>query len=292
MDVTPATPDLPRDPNAMLLSETAIIYASTEGHDLELDIDYYDDVPRPTLLYIHGGGWMDGNKELDYLKEFAAHYNAAGFNTIRIDYRKAWDATLPGMIDDCRAALHWAFENAEQYNIDTGEVVVSGESAGGHLALMTGLISDDAPFAVSPGYPERSPAMRVAAIVNFFGITDVNSYLEHNVEAYPPGHEWHSPLDEQQARFLGPGQIEEQLALGDLVSPVSHLTAQSPPVYTLHGDSDPTVPYWMATRLNETAESVGAEHNLVTMVGGAHSVDDTNARLPHVIACLATHDIE
>ena len=92
---------------------------------------------------------------------------------MNVEYRLTRVARAPAAVEDCRCALRWVFENAEKYSFDTERIIVSGQSAGGHLALMTGMAASEESFDRNcPGRP-----VKVAAIVNWFGITDVGDLL-------------------------------------------------------------------------------------------------------------------
>src|ERR1044071_4458007 len=93
--------------------------------------------PTPTVVFFQGGGWTGGAKEggtfgfLPYLD--------MGWAVVNVEYRTTAVALAPAAVEDARCALRWVYRNAKQYNFDTNRIVVSGQSAGGHLALMTGL---------------------------------------------------------------------------------------------------------------------------------------------------------
>ena len=72
----------------------------------------------PTLLYIHGGGWVGGVKETHFL-DFLP-YLEMGFAVVNVEYRMGRVALAPGAVEDCRCALRWVLNNAEEYGIDTG----------------------------------------------------------------------------------------------------------------------------------------------------------------------------
>ena len=81
----------------------------------------------------------EGTKESTLL--YGLPYMAHGMNFINVEYRMAPESLAPAAVEDCRCALHWAYDHAQDYGIDTSKIVVSGHSAGGHLALMTGLLT-------------------------------------------------------------------------------------------------------------------------------------------------------
>jgi acetyl esterase/lipase len=63
-----------------------------------------------------------------------------GMNVVNVEYRLASIALAPAAVEDCRCALRWVIQHAKEYGIDANRIVVSGESSGGHLALMTGML--------------------------------------------------------------------------------------------------------------------------------------------------------
>jgi acetyl esterase/lipase len=152
-----------------------VTYVTASGLDAKLDlyVTRTPAVPRPTLVFIHGGGWVQGNKETVAIG--FASYLQMGLNVVNVEYRLAPVATAPAAVEDCRCALRWVIQNAKQYGIDVNRIVVAGGSAGGHLALTTGLV------AASAGLDRQCPGpdnLKVAAIVNWYGISDVNELLD------------------------------------------------------------------------------------------------------------------
>src|SRR5438132_4755489 len=159
-----------------------ITYLTASNYEAKLDVYARSDVttPQPTMIWIHGGGWTGGNKEGATFSLLP--YMEMGWNVVNVEYRLAKVSLAPAAVEDCLCALRWVIRNAKQYNVDTTKIVVSGGSAGGHLALTTGLIP------ASAGLDRQCPGtdeLKVAAIVNWFGITDVADLLDGpNVRAY------------------------------------------------------------------------------------------------------------
>src|SRR5262245_24210875 len=100
--------------------------------------------PTPTVIFIHGGGWVQGTKEGSMLR--ALPYIAMGYSVVNVEYRLANVSLAPAAIEDCRCALRWVVAHAKDYNIDPDRLIVAGESAGGHLAMKTGMIPSSAGF--------------------------------------------------------------------------------------------------------------------------------------------------
>src|SRR5512138_1666178 len=116
-----------------------VTYLTTSNTALKLDV--YEPLgatrPTPTLVYTHGGGWGAGSKEGSSLTFLP--YLQMRWSVVNVEYRFASTALAPAAVEDSLCALRWVFRNAKQYNFDVSRVVTSGESSGGHLALMNGM---------------------------------------------------------------------------------------------------------------------------------------------------------
>ena len=114
------------------------------GYDIPVRI-YRPSAPaerRPALLYIHGGGYVIGDPELN-AAECANYALSAGCVVVAPSYRLAPEHKFPAAIDDCYATLLWMSANAARLGIDPGRIAVLGESAGGGLTAATCLRARD-----------------------------------------------------------------------------------------------------------------------------------------------------
>jgi acetyl esterase/lipase len=194
--------------------------------------------PQPTVIFIHGGGWIGGTKEGGI--GFLLPYIAMGWNA-------------PAAVEDCLCALRWIAANAKQYQIDLNRLVATGDSAGGHLSLTTGMIPANAEVdSLCPG----PPLPRVAAVVDFYGISDVNDLLD-GANQRPWAVDW---LDDS------PNQED----IAKRASPLEYVRAGLPPIMMVHGDADPTVPYQHSVRLKAALDKAGVANELSTVPGGHH----------------------
>jgi len=239
-----------------------VVYGEANNVPLRLDVITQGSPtqPRPTLIYFHGGGWLEGTKESTLL--YMLPYLALGMNTVNVEYRMAPESLAPAAIEDSRCALHWVYDHAAQYGFDTSKIVVSGHSAGGHLALMTGLLRPDDGFDNSCRRLSdewREPTIhdvKVAAIINFFGPTDLARLVE-------------GPTTRNFAvRWFGGLPDRQQLA--KRVSPVTYARSGAPPTLTIMGDKDPIVPFAQAVELHEALDKDGVPNQLLTIKGGGH----------------------
>ncbi len=94
-------------------------------------------------MNFHGGGWVAGSRDVDTLRLLP--YMQMGFAVVNVEYRMAKTALAPAAVEDTLCALQWLGRNAKQFNLDLSKVVLTGGSAGGHLALATAMIPADSP---------------------------------------------------------------------------------------------------------------------------------------------------
>lgn len=230
-----------------------IVYHTANNWDAKLDV--YTPVapgPHPTVLHIHGGGWVGGTRESVELR--ALPYLEMGFAVVNVSYRLARVSEAPAAVEDCRCALRWIVNNAKEYGLDPNRIIVMGYSAGGHLALTTGMLTPAAGFdrQCTAGQQEA----KAAAIVNWYGIADVVDLLEGaNSRSYAVG-------------WLGSRPDRAEVA--KRVSPMSHIRKDLPPILTIHGDADPVVPYKHGQGLHAALQKAGATSELMTIPNGKH----------------------
>ena len=238
-----------------------IVYHVANNHEntLDLYLPTNADGPTPVLISIHGGGWVAGTKDSRGLRFLP--YLEMGYAVVNISYRLVQVIRAPAAVEDCLCALQWVARNADRYNFDLTRIVTTGDSAGGHLALTTGLVpastglGNQCPQQNFSG-PSTIPSVPVAAIINWYGITDVTDLTRGpNTKGYAV--EWM-------------GNLINRREIGRLVSPLSHVSRNSPPILTIHGDNDQLVPYSHATRLHTALDGVGVPNTLHTVPGGGH----------------------
>ena len=176
-----------------------------------------------------------------------------GWNVVNVEYRQGRVALAPAAVEDGLCALKFVVAQAKTYDIDPARLVVSGESAGGHLSLTTGMIPESA------GLDRQCPATRlpkVAAVVDWYGITDVVDLLDgDNRKLYAV--QWLASLPNREE-------------VARRVSPLTYVRPGLPPIMAIQGDADPTVPYQHSIRLTEALSKAGVPNQLVTIPGGKH----------------------
>ena len=205
-------------------------------------------IALPVLVWIHGGGWMGGAKGNE-LRNFGRALEE-GYHVINVEYRLG-RGTAPAACEDIHSVLQWIEKNAAEYKLDPTRIILGGGSAGGHLALLTGAVHGRAPRST----------VRIRGIVNWFGVADMRSMLEH-VQA-------NLPANDQFVSDWIEGTADKDALLKD-VSPLSHLGPATPPVLTIHGTADDIVPFGQAVALDEALHKVEVQHRVVRLEAGGH----------------------
>jgi pectinesterase len=140
-----------------------LVYASPGGRNLHLDLYLPDRTsgPLPIVMFIHGGGWIYGNKEM--FRDAASYLATQGFATATIEYRLSNERIYPAAVDDSKAAVRWLRANAATFGGDSERIGVVGTSAGGQLAALLGVTPDISHF--KEGNDSPGVSVEIQAVV-------------------------------------------------------------------------------------------------------------------------------
>ncbi len=212
---------------------------------------------RPAILWIHGGGWAGGARHnLNYLARYTA---SLGLVSATTDYRLTVDEHhFPDQLHDVTAAYDYLCDRAEQYHIDKKRMLVGGDSAGGHLALLLGLCSDHELMGRAQPETAQPP---IAGVINIYGPTDLRPMYTEDPTAF---------ILQSLLRGLMNSKLPEAPERWKAASPVTHLSKSAPPIITIHGDLDSVVPYDQALLLDKACKELGVDHDLVRVPLAEH----------------------
>jgi acetyl esterase/lipase len=250
-----------------------ITYAATAGYrPLQLDLWVPEaPTPAPLVVWIHGGGWMIGDRR--YLPETLRPNQlfdallAAGLAVATIDYRLALEAPFPAQLHDAKAAIRYLRAHADELGISTDRIGVWGESAGGHLAALVGLTGhrDD----LEGGIGVVGPPSSVDVVVDWYGPADFTTMPR----MAPPPHilaklepAMHTPPEDSLVAGL------DDAARAD-ASPITHVSSNAPPFLLVHGTADWLVPYVQSEQLHAALTGVGVDCRLEPVEGAQHIFD-------------------
>lgn len=224
---------------------------------------------RPGVIVIHGGGWVNGAKQ-SMVERYVLPWVEKGFVAANVEYRLAGVATAPAAVEDVLKAAEFFRKNAKRWNVDPDRIVVTGNSAGGHLSLMVGL---------TPKSAKLGPTAKVAAVVNFYGITDVEDQLGgENMRKYA-------------VTWVPEG--DGRMDLARRVSPMNYIRKDVPAILTLHGTADETVPYDHGVRLTKALRDAGADAEMISIPEGKHGFpqEKLDQLYPQIFEFLRRRDI-
>lgn len=269
-----------------ILFEDVLYKTTRAGDSLFLDIF----LPRledpgqrfPVLIYIHGGSWMRGDKTMEEpyfrnnLKETSL---ASGFAVVSIGYRLLNDPELhfPAPVRDAKDAVRWIHAFGSQYNLDSDNIGITGESSGAHLALLAAYSSD----SMWQGSEElKNYSSKVNYVINNCGPVDINKLLHTNL----------GRVELFLAKIFVPKKVmklREELILNmtsleindnkeEVIerlkkhSPAAYVAEFSVPTLSFHAARDRVVPGSQARLLHRLLKKTDTEHELVTVKRAAH----------------------
>ncbi|MBK9266123.1 MAG: alpha/beta hydrolase [Polyangiaceae bacterium] len=209
-----------------------IVFSKAGGVDLRLDVcrpkGLAQNELRPTVLFVHGGGWTIGSKD-DQGKPLANRLAAHGWVVVSANYRLSPRFTFPDHIIDVKSAIRWIREHGEEYGANPDFVVITGGSAGGHLAALAALTPNDPTF--QPGFEHVDTS--VQGCVPFYGVydfTDRKAIFKNTLLI---------PILE---KAVVKKRLSEARSVFEHASPMSHVRADAPPFFVIHGEKDSLVP--------------------------------------------------
>lgn len=258
----------------------AVEIAEKNGVELRLDLPYAGnanpkqmvdvylpkkrntDKPLPVVAFIHGGGWINGDR-IGYGAACIQMARTGNYAAVAVGYRLTNEAHWPEQIYDCKAAIRWIRGHAKELNLDPDRIGVWGSSAGGHLCSLLG---------TSGGIRELEGGLgsfstfssRVQCVVNQCGPEDFTKALMFDKEGKPV------VRDDAVMGLLG-GTYEDKHAEAVAASPLSYVTQDDPPFLTIHGTADRRVAYANAEAIHAALQKAKVPSLLLPITGGGHS---------------------
>lgn len=216
------------------------VYAEPGGLPLTFDFFHPENGVPPLLVFIHGGGWISGDKTM--YRDEAIWFCERGFACACISYRLAPLHPYPAAVEDVKTFIRYVRESAEELQVDVQRIGAMGNSAGGHLAAMLGVLRE------------------VQAVVDISGITDLTNPADA-----------HLPIAMAfLEQFMGcPYRDNEDL--WRQASPISHVSPDACPFLVMHGDADDVVPVGQSLAFAESLSQVGVATKVTILRGEGHS---------------------
>jgi len=184
-------------------------------------------VKANVIVYIHGGGWVGGFPEAR--EGVVSRYVEQGYFAVSIYYGEAPEFAHPKMIENVYKAFAWIKDNAEKYNINADEIIVTGESAGAYLSAMAGAISSNEEYKARFNLDEKSKDQKIAGLILNCGVYDFERLI--NINFRNVGIYTQSYLGGRKVCELDEETKKE-------VSPIYWVTKDFPPTFAIAGEND------------------------------------------------------
>ncbi len=275
-------------------------FYSLGGQAQTLKLDLYrpaGDTLLPVLVFIHGGGWIEGSKDSCPGEVFARN----GYAVACVDYRLAplrggctAELIFPAQIEDVKAAVRWLRMNADSYRLDANHIGAFGDSSGGHLASLLGT-SAGATELQGDQNPGVSDA--VQAVVDWYGPVDVTQEPPKLVFTDDPCASSLEALSDKYggeavpyfywtfawSAFLG-GSLADANTLerARSASPLTYVDPADPPFLIMHGEKDGMIPYQQSGLLAGALQKAGVQVKFVRPPEAGHNFCDPNTSCPEV----------
>lgn len=238
-----------------------IIYKNTNGVPLTLDI--YSSLkksnsPSPVILYVHGGSWVYGDKNIpDTLSPVLNTFRKEGYTIISTSYELNRNkANFYKQAADVKDTIRWIYKNKSNYNLDSNEIGVIGVSSGAHLSLLASYSSNDE-FTDDKDlskYPSK-----VKYLIDFAGPTDL-SLLNTN------------DLNYDLTKIFN--SINDKDAVIKEFNPINYVSKKSPNTLIIHSRLDPMVPYKSSKELYDKCIQEHDKVKLITLNSNVHDLSN------------------
>jgi len=228
-----------------------VVFGTGGGRDLHCDV--YE--PPAALkngigvLLVHGGGWSQGDRT--QLRGYGLLLGRRGYLCVAREYRLTGEALWPAQIEDVKCALRWMRANAAELGINADQIVISGNSAGGHLSLMAAGTPDRPEFEGNGGNP------------------GIETHVSASIAFYPP-----TGLERRSwgglPSLFGAGAAEDTLRTA---SPLTYAREGFPPTLLIQGNADDVVPAREAQQMYDALHAVGVPVEMHMFANQPHGFD-------------------
>jgi acetyl esterase/lipase len=229
------------------------------------------------VIFVVSGGWFSAHEQIaiDSIKPLVAR----GYTVFAVVHGSQPKFTIPEVLQDMNRSIRFIRYHARDYNIDPERIGITGASAGGHLSLMQGTAGDKGNAEAKD--PIEKTSSRVQCVACFFPPTDFLNYGEKGKDAIGRGTlaAFKAPfdfkeLDKETKCFVSVTDEKKLLELGKQVSPIYHVTEDTPPTLIIHGDADKLVPIQQAETMIDKLQEAKVPCELIVKKGAEHGWPD------------------
>jgi acetyl esterase/lipase len=270
-----------------------VIYGRLPGVALTMDV--FSPAPDAKtksngrgVIWVVSGGWASAHEQLDNAflgapmhEVFIRPLVERGYTVFAVVHGSQPKYTIPEILPQINRAVRYIRYHAKDYNIDPDHIGIVGASAGGHLSLMQGLAPQP------PNEKSKDPvdhvSAKVQAVAAFVPPTDFLNFGGEGVNALGVGPlAWlKAPFEFQELVKVNPKspnqfayeRITDEKRLHDIgieISPINHITPDSPPILTINGEKDALVPIQQAKSLKAKLDAAKVPNEMIIKPGANH----------------------
>ena len=284
MTAAPAPAD---EPN---YSRQEVIYGRKFGTALTMDVFRPDRGGHGgAVVFVVSGGWYSNHSDITpNIPVNVQPFVEKGYAVFAVCHGSNPKFALPEILGDLHRSVRYIRHQARDYGVDPDRIGITGDSAGGHLALMIGCTGGPGdPKALDPVDRESS---RVGAVVAFYPPTDFLNWGEpgrvmlgtHPIVPVQGAFDFHR-LDPATNSFRLITDPKEREAIGREVSPIAHVGPGVAPTLIVHGDKDALVPLQQSRDMASRLREAGVPSELLVVPGGEHDAALVRGQIPRTV---------
>ena len=215
----------------------------------------------PIIMYVQGSAWFDQflGLEIPQLARFAEK----GYVIAVVQYRASTTSPFPAQIKDTKTAIRFMQDNASKYNGDTDNIILWGDSSGGHTSVMTAFTLNDQ--ELSDESVKEKP-IEIKALIDFYGPTNIAKMNEE------PSTQDHIAPDSPEGSLIGRKNVLENKDLADKTIPMKYLSKNITvaPTLIIHGNKDRLVPFGQSVMLFDALKENNKDAQFIQLKGADH----------------------
>ncbi|TOP86018.1 alpha/beta hydrolase [Vibrio parahaemolyticus] len=244
-----------------------IEYAHKSGMALHLNVltpsPFTEGAPQtkyPLIVYVQGSAWM---KQEMYALPQLARLAQKGYAIAIVEYRHSAVAGFPAQIEDTKSAIRYMLHNADKYQADASNVILWGDSSGGHTALMTAVTLDENKF--DDEGQDKQP-ITLKAVIDFYGPTDI-SKMNKELSTWD-----HMSAKSPEGMFLGGVNVLDNPDKVAPTVPMNYVTSDKklPPFLLVHGNKDRLVPFGQSVMMFDALKNGKQDATMIMLDGADH----------------------
>jgi acetyl esterase/lipase len=242
--------------------ERNVVFGMYSGLALLMDVYHPENPNGYGIVFISGSGWtrelgLDATplKESGQEEIYAVPLAAAGYTVFGINHRASPRFRHPAHLEDAQRAVRFVRHHAEEFGIDPDRIGAMGGSSGGHLVSLLGVL--DGKGTADDASPVNRESAKVQVVVARAAPTDLTLAAPGRVHPLFGFRRSERQDSVEYQRFV-------------TASPVTHVTADDPPVLFVHGDADEVVPYENAEVMQAALKEAGVPVDLLRVPGAGH----------------------